>query len=53
MSAPLHSLEVGDTRLTWIPDGIRHVRALERYPSITPASWNVHSGFTTTTAGSS
>ncbi|MCE0763500.1 MBL fold metallo-hydrolase [Pseudonocardia kujensis] len=44
-SAPLHSLQVGETKLTWIPDGIHHVRALEHYPKSTPEFWEVHSQY--------
>jgi glyoxylase-like metal-dependent hydrolase (beta-lactamase superfamily II) len=44
-SAPLTTLEVGDVRLTWIPDGIHHVRALQQFPSSTAEFWQVHNQY--------
>ena len=43
--APIQSLDVGEIQLTWIPDGIHHVRALEQYRGGTPELWNIHSQY--------
>jgi glyoxylase-like metal-dependent hydrolase (beta-lactamase superfamily II) len=44
-SAPLSTLEVGDVHLTWLPDGIHHVRALQQYTNGSPEFWEVHSEY--------
>src|SRR5262245_11926192 len=44
-NAPIHSLEVGEIQLTWIPDGIHHVRALEQYRGGSPELWRLHSQY--------
>jgi glyoxylase-like metal-dependent hydrolase (beta-lactamase superfamily II) len=38
-AAPLSSLQVGQVGLTWLPDGIHHVRPLEQYDNGSPALW--------------
>src|SRR5215472_14652349 len=38
-AAVLSSLQVGSIRLTWLPDGIHHVRPLEQYEHGSPALW--------------
>jgi glyoxylase-like metal-dependent hydrolase (beta-lactamase superfamily II) len=44
-SAPLSTLEVGDIKLTWIPDGIHHVRALEHYENSGTEFWQQQSQY--------
>lgn len=44
-SAPLSTFEIGDVRLTWLPDGIHHVRALQQYTNGTPEFWQTHSQY--------
>jgi glyoxylase-like metal-dependent hydrolase (beta-lactamase superfamily II) len=44
-SAPLSTLEVGDIHLTWLPDGIHHVRALQQYTNGSPEFWQAHSEY--------
>ena len=39
-AAPLSSLPVGDVELTWLPDGIHHVRPLEQYTGGSAALWD-------------
>jgi glyoxylase-like metal-dependent hydrolase (beta-lactamase superfamily II) len=39
-AAPLSSLKVGDAELTWLPDGIHHVRPLEQYAGGDEALWS-------------
>jgi glyoxylase-like metal-dependent hydrolase (beta-lactamase superfamily II) len=38
--APLSSLRVGDIVLTWLPDGIHHVRPLEQYDHGSQPLWD-------------
>lgn len=44
-AAPLSTLQVGDIRLTWLPDGIHHVRPLQQYAHSTPATWEQHAQY--------
>jgi len=39
-AAPLSSLQVGDVTLTWLPDGIHHVRPLEQYDNGSQRLWD-------------
>lgn len=44
-AAGLSTLNVGETRLTWIPDGIHHVRALEHYENSASEFWESNSQY--------
>ncbi|MET7401026.1 MBL fold metallo-hydrolase [Dactylosporangium sp. NPDC005572] len=43
IAAPLSSINIGDIRVTWVPDGIHHSDARYQYPDLPPSVWSDHS----------
>ena len=51
ISAPLSSAQVGDISITYLPDGIHHVRPLAQYDGADEAFWSSAATSWTSTAG--